>query len=339
MGDVLGPASRVKMTLPKPVGPGTTPGKKGKKKLLKLLNPKGAQLGKGTMALRQLRTITELPEKKTRTEQCLVFYPYRIDSRRSGPTSSDDESRTQVEKGAFEDLKEGEPVPDLESKEEHITVSTQRRGRRGRRVVLDEGENPDILDDTAQSDNTSDDEQDLLVDYDIDGEPESYPDYRGRPVMIVTQDPKGEEITATICTGQLQALVAEDKRASLPPEPKTVKEALPGPYKDEWHKAIQAEYDTLMERDTWELAELPPGRRAIGVKWLLKIKTNAKGELEKFKARLVAKGFSQVKGIDFNDTYAPVSRFTTLRVLMAMTAHDDLIVTQLDVKNAFLYGR
>jgi len=67
-----------------------------------------------------------------------------------------------------------------------------------------------------------------------------------------------------------------------------------------------------MERDTWELTALPPGRPAIGVKWLLKVKTNAKGELEKFKARLVAKGFSQVKGIDFNDTYAPVSRFTTL---------------------------
>lgn len=62
-----------------------------------------------------------------------------------------------------------------------------------------------------------------------------------------------------------------------------------GPYKDEWQKAIQLEYDTLMERNTWELVALPPGRQAIGVKWLLKVKTNAKGELEKFKARLVAK--------------------------------------------------
>jgi len=94
-----------------------------------------------------------------------------------------------------------------------------------------------------------------------------------------------------------------------------------------------------MERDTWELAEPATRVGAIGVKWLLKIKTNAKGELEKFKARLVAKGFSQVKGIDFNDTYAQVSRFTTLRVLIAMTAHDDLIVTQLDVKNAFPYEK
>ena len=60
--------------------------------------------------------------------------------------------------------------------------------------------------------------------------------------------------------------------------------------------------------------------------------------LEKFKARLVAKGYSQVKGVDFNETYAPVSRFTTFRALMAVAAHDGLHATQLDVKNAFLYG-
>lgn len=93
-----------------------------------------------------------------------------------------------------------------------------------------------------------------------------------------------------------------------------------------------------MERNTWVLQELPQGRRAIGVKWVLKIKVNAQGELEKFKARLVAKGYSQVKGLDFNDTYAPVSRFTTFRALMAKAAHEGLHIVQLDVKNAFLYG-
>jgi len=70
----------------------------------------------------------------------------------------------------------------------------------------------------------------------------------------------------------------------------------------------------------------------------MKVKLNAKGELDKFKARLVAKGYSQVEGVDFNDIYAPVSRFTTFRALMAKAAQEDLHMKQLDVKNAFLYG-
>jgi hypothetical protein len=143
---------------------------------------------------------------------------------------------------------------------------------------------------------------------------------------------------ANFFTGQLRGLVAQQRRSSLPPEPSTIEEALSGPHAKEWQKAIQLEYDTLLERNTWELKELPWGRRAIGVKWLLKVKTTATGLVDKFKARLVAKGYSQVKGVDFNNTYAPVSRFTTLRVLMAKTAIENLHVTQLDVKNAFLYG-
>jgi hypothetical protein len=139
-------------------------------------------------------------------------------------------------------------------------------------------------------------------------------------------------------TGRLHGLVASANRHELPPETKTVEEALNGPHAEQWKEAIQKEYDALVERNTWELQELPPGRRAIGVKWVLKIKTTATGELEKFKARLVAKGYSQVKGIDYNDTYAPVSRFTTFRTLMSLTAIDRLYVIQLDVKNAFLYG-
>lgn len=99
-----------------------------------------------------------------------------------------------------------------------------------------------------------------------------------------------------------------------------------------------AEYKTLVEQNTWELTELPPGRRPIGVKWVFKIKTNAVGEIEKFKARLVARGFSQIPGVDFEDTYAPVSRYTTFRVLMALAANQQWEIIQLDVKNAFLYG-
>jgi hypothetical protein len=104
----------------------------------------------------------------------------------------------------------------------------------------------------------------------------------------------------------------------LPPEPLTAEEALHGPRATQWREAMDREWQTLQERGTWVLEELPEGRRPVGLKWVFKIKTKPDGSLDKFKARLVAKGYSQVQGVDFLDTYAPVSRFTTLRVLLAL---------------------
>ena len=83
---------------------------------------------------------------------------------------------------------------------------------------------------------------------------------------------------------------------------------------------------TLQERGTWVLEELPEGKKAIGVKWVLRIKTNNDGTIDKFKARLVAKGFSQIPGENFKNTYAPVSQFTTLRVILAQVAAQRLFV-------------
>jgi hypothetical protein len=83
---------------------------------------------------------------------------------------------------------------------------------------------------------------------------------------------------------------------------------------------------------------LPPNKKPIGLKWVFKIKTTATGMLERFKARLVVQGFRQVPGIDFQETYAPVSKLTSFRILMAMVAVHNWQVIQLDVKNAFLYG-
>jgi hypothetical protein len=175
-----------------------------------------------------------------------------------------------------------------------------------------------------------------LVEYDTNGEDDSHHCKSTDPLCVLSIN--REQALAVFLTGKLHGLVASANRHQLPPEPKTVEEALNGPHAEQWKEAIQKEYDALVERNTWELQELPPGRRAIGVKWVLKIKTTATGELEKFKARLVAKGYSQVKGVYYNDTYAPVSRFTTFRTLMSLTAIGRLHVIQLDVKNAFLYG-
>lgn len=103
-----------------------------------------------------------------------------------------------------------------------------------------------------------------------------------------------------------------------PPEPRSMEEALQGPWATQWKAAMDREWETLQERGTWELEELPEGKRPIGVKWVFRVKVKADGSLDKLKARLVAKGYTQIPGVDFLDTYAPVSRFTTLRVLFAL---------------------
>jgi hypothetical protein len=76
----------------------------------------------------------------------------------------------------------------------------------------------------------------------------------------------------------------------------------------------------------------------IGVKWIYKTKYNEKGEVDKHKARLVAKGYSQKYGIDYNEVFAPVARWDTIRAILALAAHKGWNVFQLDVKSAFLHG-
>nr|GFB85402.1 zinc finger, CCHC-type [Tanacetum cinerariifolium] len=93
-----------------------------------------------------------------------------------------------------------------------------------------------------------------------------------------------------------------------------------------------------MHNDTWELTNLPPGCKALGCKWILKKKMKVDGSIDKYKARLVIQGFRQKEGIDFFDTYAPVARITTIRLLLALAAIHDLVIKQIDVKTAFLNG-
>ncbi|GMP77212.1 hypothetical protein CsSME_00033565 [Camellia sinensis var. sinensis] len=106
----------------------------------------------------------------------------------------------------------------------------------------------------------------------------------------------------------------------------------------QWLEAMNEELDSIKKNDIWELTDLPNGRKAIGCKWILTKKFKVDGSLEKYKARLVAKGFTQQPGIDFVDTYSPVAKFASIRVLMAVVVRMDLELHQLDVKTTFLNG-
>ena len=99
------------------------------------------------------------------------------------------------------------------------------------------------------------------------------------------------------------------------------------------------EYATLMKNNTWNLVPLPPGRTSIKCRWVYDIKPGYEGVPERYKARLVALGCSQKPGLEFNQTYAPVVKLSTLRIILALIAVHDLEVLQLDVKTAFLHGR
>lgn len=123
-----------------------------------------------------------------------------------------------------------------------------------------------------------------------------------------------------------------------PSEPRSFKEALDGPQAAEWKKAGDSEINSLLKADTYTLVPRPTDRNVIGNKMVLKIKRGKDGTIIKFKCRLVAKGYLQRYGVDYVDTYAPVARLPSIRALIALTAHHDLELHQMDVKSAYLNG-
>nr|CAN77977.1 hypothetical protein VITISV_010463 [Vitis vinifera] len=105
-----------------------------------------------------------------------------------------------------------------------------------------------------------------------------------------------------------------------------------------WQEAVNDEINSIMQNHTWELVNLPPGNKPIGCKWIFKRKLQTNGTIDKYKAHLVAKGYRQKEGLDFFDTYSPVTRITSIRMLIATTAIHNFEIHQMDVKITFLNG-
>lgn len=105
-----------------------------------------------------------------------------------------------------------------------------------------------------------------------------------------------------------------------------------------WRAAMKEEMDAVQRNGTWELLDLPRGHCSIGLRWVFKLKKNEAGAVVKHKARLVAKGYLQQPGVDFDEVFAPVARLESVRLLLALVAHEGWSVHHMDVKSAFLNG-
>ena len=121
-------------------------------------------------------------------------------------------------------------------------------------------------------------------------------------------------------------------------DPVSFSQAMESDDSSKWMKAMNEELKSMANNDVWDLIELPNSCKPVSCKWVFKTKRDTKGNIERFKARLVAKGFTQKEGIDYNDTFSPVSKKDSLRIIMALVAHFDLELHQMDVKTAFLNG-
>jgi hypothetical protein len=105
-----------------------------------------------------------------------------------------------------------------------------------------------------------------------------------------------------------------------------------------WDNAMDEEMAALDANATWELVALPKDKKAIGCKWVYKVKHNADGSVSRYKVRLVAKGYAQTYGIDYEETYSPIAKMTTVRAIIAMAVAKGWSLHQMDVKNVFLRG-
>lgn len=121
-------------------------------------------------------------------------------------------------------------------------------------------------------------------------------------------------------------------------EPISYENALTSTERYEWIKAMDDEYRSLCKNQTWDLVTLPPGRKVIDNKWVYKIKNKPTGQIERFKARLVIRGFTQKFGVDYGETFSPVVKLSSIRMVLATAAAEGLQLKKIDVKTAFLYG-
>ena len=147
-----------------------------------------------------------------------------------------------------------------------------------------------------------------------------------------TPYPLSSYLTFSKATGQYRTFLTSLHQEYIP---KNSDEALAIP---QWKQAMKEELEALERNQTWELVPLPSMKKPIGCRWVFSIKYLSDGSIERYKARLVAQGYAQVYGIDYEETFAPVAKMNTIRVIVALAVHFSWSLQQYDVKNAFYHG-
>jgi hypothetical protein len=105
-----------------------------------------------------------------------------------------------------------------------------------------------------------------------------------------------------------------------------------------WRDVMMEEYQSIMKNDVWDIVPRPKGKFVVTSKWIYKIKNTIGGSIERHKMKFVARGFSQVEGIDYEETFSPIARYTSIRIIISLTASMGWKIHQMDVKTTFLNG-
>ena len=124
-------------------------------------------------------------------------------------------------------------------------------------------------------------------------------------------------------------------RKCIMTEPSSFEEAMEDPA---WVDAMVDEYDSIVRNSAWEIVPRPEGKSVVGLRWIYKVKQAADGSVEKYKARFFARGFSQIEGIDYEETFAPIARYSSIRTILSLSAQMWWNIHQIDVKTVFLNG-
>ena len=212
-----------------------------------------------------------------------------------------------------------------------LSIGLGQFGNRGLREVEDdvnnkEEDNKDETEEIVKNESEGDDKS--VVDISDDDETEEQPQLRRSTRVKTTTEYLSDYVlmAETECEWLLMAINEEPWDFE---EAKTM---------TVWVKACEDEMASIEKNHTWHLVDLPAGVKAIGLKWVFKVKRNPDGSVNKYKARLVAKGYVQRHGIDYDEVFAPVARIETIRLIIALAASHGWEIHHLDVKTAFLHG-
>ena len=159
-----------------------------------------------------------------------------------------------------------------------------------------------------------------------------------RPQEEIVSRRSTREKRSTILNDYIVYALEHESDLSIDNDPVSFNQAMSCENSDKWLMAMKEELKSMDDNNVWEMTELLKDSKRVGHKWVFKTKRDSKGNVERYKARLVAKGYTQKDGIDYKETFSPVSRKDSLRIVMALVAHFDLELHQMDVKMAFLNG-